>query len=190
MKELKNILLVSGSGRNCGKTTLVCHAISQLAKNEQVFGLKISPHFHLTASNQQIITEGPGYRIFRETDTQSGKDSARMLNAGATAVYFIQCTDTGLPQVYEHLKQLIPEDKAVICESGSFASVYRPGFHILIKGVNVDESKKSYIENLERADIVFTQVDFSPSSFPYQLHFSEQNWSFQESNLNPVQKPA
>lgn len=169
---------------------MACHAISKLAKNGQVFGLKITPHFHLTANNQQIIAEGLGYRIFRETETQSGKDSARMLKAGATAVFFIQCTDKYIPDVYEHLRKLIPENKPIVCESGSLASVYRPGFHILIEGAVVDDSKVSYIENLKRADVVFTQADFSPSNLPYQLHFSEKNWSLQKSNLIPVRKTA
>ena len=68
MKEFKNILLVSGAGRNCGKTTVACNIIGQLKKEGQVIGLKITPHFHTTGNNQQIVKEGVGYKIFRETD--------------------------------------------------------------------------------------------------------------------------
>jgi len=41
-----NILLVSGNGRNSGKTTLACKIIERFSKDHEITGLKISPHFH------------------------------------------------------------------------------------------------------------------------------------------------
>lgn len=190
MEELKNILLVSGSGRNCGKTTLVCHAISQLAEQGTVYGLKITPHFHMTANNQQIVAEGEGFRIFKENDCQSGKDSARMLHAGAKEVYFIQCFDEDLAEVYAYLKELIPEDSPIVCESGSLANVYKPGMHILIEGIDIDYTKKSYQVNLKLADVVFTHADFSPSNFFHEIQYSRNNWDLRKTGANPIRKIA
>lgn len=190
MKVLKNILLISGSGRNCGKTTVACHAINQLAEFGQVYGLKITPHFHLTASNQYIVAEGDGYRIFRETDTQSGKDSARMLKAGAKEVYFIQCFDEDLAKVYTYLKKLIPDDCPIVCESGSLASQYKPGLHLLIEGNTVDAEKTSYQKNRVLADFVITQKEFAPEEFPFKLEFLENHWKINSQKQNCIRRSA
>lgn len=177
MKEFKQILLVSGSGRNCGKTTVAGKIIRQLKKSGIVYGLKITPHFHVTENSQQIVKEGIGYKIFRETDLNSGKDSSRMLNAGAKEVYFIQCADSNLHRIQEHLKQILPEGIPVVCESGSFANVFQPGLHILVEGFHIDDSKKSYKSNLKKADIVIKAEEFSPTNFNYIIEFSLPNWN-------------
>lgn len=177
MLEIKNILLVSGSGRNSGKTTVACNIIRHLAKTEMIVGLKISPHFHSSGNKQQIVAEEEGYRIFRETDVHTGKDSSRMLSAGATEVYFIQCTDGHLHKVYEQLKKIIPPDHPVVCESGSFASVYQPGLHILIKGIDSDDSKKSYLTNLKLADIILAQKDLSETQLYSKIDFLDKRWT-------------
>jgi len=178
--EIPNILLVSGSGRNCGKTTVACNIIRHLARTEMVVGLKISPHFHPSGNKQQIVAEEEGYRIFRETDKHSGKDSSRMLNAGASEVFFIQCTDGNLHKVYEYLKKSILSDQAVVCESGSFASVYQPGLHVLIKGINADDSKKSYLSNLKLADVILTQKDLSETQLYSKIVFLDKKWTIKK----------
>ncbi len=176
MEQFKNILLVSGSGRNCGKTTVACNIIGQLKKEGHVIGLKITPHFHTTGNNQQIVKEGVDYKIFRETDASSQKDSSRMLQAGASEVYLIQCTDIYLPEIYEHLKRLIPENYPVLCESGSFASVYQPGYHILIESDNPYSSKKSYKSNLRKADLILSPNEFSKTRLNFAVEYKEGHW--------------
>ncbi len=190
MKELKNILLVSGSGRNCGKTTVVCHLISQLTGKYKVYGLKITPHFHLTGKSQQLVFEGKGYKIFKENDSYSNKDSSRMLKAGADEVYFIQCVDVNLQKAYKHLKKLIPENCPVVCESGSFANVYQPGFHILVKGITVDETKVSYRSNVKRADVILAYDEFSITDFDQTIEFKEMNWTLNRIKHDQVRRSA
>jgi hypothetical protein len=161
MKEFKNILLVSGSGRNCGKTTVACDIISHINKRSSVIGLKITPHFHHTDKNQEIVAEGDGYSIYKENNSVSNKDSSRMLRAGAKAVYFIKCNDEALLRIYVMLKKLLHKGIPVVCESGSFASAYKAGLHILIEGSNPDKSKKSYISNMNKADEVIRFEDYT-----------------------------
>ena len=145
LEEFKNIILVSGSGRDCGKTTVACHIIRQLKIKGKVVGLKITPHFHATDDSQEIIAKEDGYIIYKEENTESNKDSSRMLRSGADEVYFVQCNDEALLGMYEILKQLLPDNITVVCESGSFANVFKPELHILVEGAKPDKSKKSYI---------------------------------------------
>ena len=139
--------------------------------------MKITPHFHITDSKQQIVKEGVGYKIFRETDISSRKDSSRMLHAGASEVYLIQCADGYLDGIHGDLKQIIPENYPVVCESGSFANVYKPGLHILLESINPDILKKSYIANLTKADLILSPKEFSKTRFNYVFGYVGLQWS-------------
>jgi hypothetical protein len=176
MKKFRNILLVSGSGRNCGKTTLCCLLINQLKKSDRVIGLKISPHFHINQQSHNIIFEGPDYTIYKETEKTSGKDSSRMLAAGAEKVYFIQCTDENLPDLYPNLKHLLPDEIPVVCESGSLANHYIPGMHILIKPIDGSSLKPSYLSNLKIADRLISANEFLLSNLNYSIIYSKDGW--------------
>jgi len=176
MKEFNNILLVSGSGRNIGKTTLACNIITQISNDKPVYGIKITPHFHAIDSNQEIVEKGEGFKIFQEKDIMSDKDSSRMIRAGAHKVYFVQCDDVYLPSIYKQLVNLLPPDCAVVCESGSFAGVFKPGLHFVVKGKDVDESKQSYISNLKRADLVIDSEVVLNGNLNYNIEFIEGHW--------------
>ena len=177
MKEIKNILLVSGSGRNCGKTTLVCNIISSLSKeNNNIIGLKISPHFHIMDENQTLIHKEEGINIYMEKNADSTKDSGRMLKAGAKEVYFLQCDDTLLEQAYEKFTEFINSDDLVVCESGSLSNVYKTGLHLLVRGEEFDAKKKSFIKNLAKADLIVPQSSFGSDSLSNELVQKIEQW--------------
>jgi hypothetical protein len=190
MIELNNIMLVSGSGRNCGKTTFACHAIGQLSKNGKVIGLKISPHFHLTGNKQKLIAKGEGFRVFQETDLFSKKDSSRMLQAGAAEVYFVQCSDIHLHGIWKEVKKLVPESSPVVCESGSFANMYRPGMHVLIVENVPDASKASYFRNIEKAGFIVKKEEFSTENFGFEIHFQANKWKFKKLKNDKFRRSA
>jgi hypothetical protein len=172
MKSFSNVLLVSGSGRNCGKTTLVCDVIKMLSATRKVVGLKISPHVHITGNMQELIDEGEGWKLYRETDSNSGKDSSRMLVAGASDVYFAESGDDNLINMANSLGKLFSSETPVVCESGSFAKSYKPGLHVLVKGNEVDETKLSYLANLSKADIVIEQGAIEMYQFVNELIYN------------------
>lgn len=177
MREIiDNIILVSGSGRNVGKTTLACNIIKELSADHKVFGIKISPHFHKTSELQKLICEGKGYKIYKELDTDSGKDSSRMLDAGAEEVYFIQCNDDKIKFAFESISDLLSSDSAIVCESGSFANKYKAGLHLLLIGEQADETKKSYQHNLKNADYIIRRKDFNTEEIFFDLKYEGTNW--------------
>ncbi len=177
MREiLNNFVLVSGSGRNVGKTTLACNIIRNLSHDYTVFGAKISPHFHKTSELQKLIGEGEGFKIYQELNADSGKDSSRMLESGAREVYFIQCGDDRIKIALESISNLLPKDSPIVCESGSFAKTYKPGLHLLVVGEQPDETKKSYQQNLANADFTITRSDFSVKENYFDLKYNGTKW--------------
>ncbi|NOX85211.1 MAG: molybdopterin-guanine dinucleotide biosynthesis protein B [Chlorobi bacterium] len=154
MRKINNMILVSGSGRNSGKTTLCCALIEALSETGEVTAIKIAPHFHLTGKQQELTEQGPGYRIFVEKDTGTDKDTSRMLRAGAQTVYFVQCADRGVEHAVRSLKRLLHDDRAIVCESGSLGLFFEPSYHVLVERPEPDMKKESYLLNKHRADLI------------------------------------
>jgi hypothetical protein len=92
--RFKDLLLVTGSGRNVGKTTFIC---SVIAGNplQKMAAIKITPHFHDPGEGLIPIVENNNFRIFEETNIHSDKDTSRYLQAGARKSYYIQTNDWG-----------------------------------------------------------------------------------------------
>jgi hypothetical protein len=189
-KKLPQILLISGSGRNCGKTSLACALISQLSSSKKVVGLKISPHFHKIGHKQELLFENKDVKIYQEKDSTSGKDSARMLRAGAIKSYFIQCEDKNISEAWDWIVSKIPENVPVVCESGSLASVFKPGLHLLVKGKNPDKLKRSYVKNKELSDKI---VHFDGQNFDLNFtgfSYSGNQWTLKELQNDQIRRSA
>ncbi len=129
MKQLPNFLLISGSGQNSGKTTLVCRLINAF-KEHQITAIKISPHFHAVDYELPMIEKQDAFVIFREIYEDKDKDSSLFLKAGATKVFVVFCKREALPAAIESLQQHISPATPVICESGGLAQYFQPGLHI------------------------------------------------------------
>ena len=187
---LPQLLLISGSGRNCGKTSLACEIIKNISTRCQVIGLKISPHFHKLSDKQTLLLESNGFRIYQENDPQTEKDSARMLNAGASKVYYLQCEDKNLSSVWEQFSRILPENIPVVCESGSLALIFKAGIHLLVEGKNPDKMKRSYMNNKALADmaIQFDGLNFSVDI--ENIHFSENKWELKEKQDDQIRRSA
>ena len=113
-----------------------------------------------------------------------------MLVSGADKVYFVVCKDADLPEVYEELNNLIPKDCPVVCESGSFANVFKAGMHILVKGFQVDETKQSFVANLKRADLIIPQHLILKNNYNQQFYFSGSDWTTKMTNHDQARKSA
>ncbi len=130
---LPNLLMIAGTGRKVGKTTLACRIIKQLSKDHPVTGIKVSPHMHRQAGGQRLVAETDDYLIIRETSTSNGKDSSRMLSAGAAQVFYLQTRDRHIAEPFRVLMKMIPPGSPVVCESGALLAYARPGLFLLVK---------------------------------------------------------
>jgi len=187
---LSQILLISGSGRNCGKTSLACEIIENISKRKTVIALKISPHFHQLSEQQQLLFDDNRFKIYRETDSTSGKDSSRMLKAGVSDSFYLQCEDENLAEALEKMNKLLPENYAVVCESGSLAKFFKPGLHLLVESENPDKMKRSYLKNKEWSDRI---VHFDGHRFNLDISdilFTGKQWELKEKQDDQIRRSA
>ena len=145
------MLLIGGSKQNVGKTTLVIDLLKKYSSNNRVIAIKTSCHFHGILDTDIIIVNNEKYTIVKETVTNTGKDSARMLEAGAKDVYFIQAKDEFIGEAYSFLSEIIGNSGLIICETASLRKHLIPEIFIALVN-NKNEGLEENKEILKKAD--------------------------------------
>lgn len=160
------ILLIGGSGRKIGKTTLATMIIEKFAKTHEIVGLKISNmmpgdeafhgfHTHKLTRNFSILKEN-----------QSGKkDSQRMLGSGARYSFFVRVQDQYIPEAFNALQDEIGKDAIVVCESNSLRSIIEPGLFLMVFDPDGKTNKTETENLLAMADVRLAAHDYT--------HFAE-----------------
>ncbi|MGE4289148.1 MAG: hypothetical protein AB7E36_10685 [Salinivirgaceae bacterium] len=175
MMEWKNMLVVAGTNRNVGKTTLACKIIHQISQLQPVVAIKITPHFHADCSSCQLLYVEKGLQITKELSTTSHKDSSLMLAAGASEVFYVQATDEKLPIVINFLIQRIAENIPVVCESAAIRNFINPGKFILLSGnkIPLKNLDKIPLADAHLQNFYFNAIQFAYSSSGWQLKHQE-----------------
>ena len=171
MIRTPNFLIVSGNGRNTGKTTFVCRLISIMSAKYSVTAIKVSPHFHPEGNAKGAIIHDEHYIIKEETDPGTSKDSSRMLRSGAEKVYYIEVKDDHLAEAMKALMPLLPSEGPVICESGGIRQLIEPSLFIMINRNDSTEVKPGFKKFSPLADkiILFDGEGFDVS--PEEIRF-------------------
>ena len=175
--DAENFLIISGNGRDTGKTSFVCRVIAAHKNKYPITAIKISPHFHPDTDTSEAIIRNNNYNIYLETDPWSSKDSSRMISAGAQKVYYIEATDDTLPHAWNALKPLLTDKGPHICESGGLRHLIHPSLFIMLNRSEREELKNSFKILSPLADKI---VFFDGRSFDYspeQIHFDGERWS-------------
>ncbi len=151
----KNLLIIGGTGRNVGKTTLALFIISKISNQTGVIGLKVSTHkqgeelFH--GNHGSLLSNE--FRITTETRKFPDKDTALMLDAGATSSFYIEAATNKVLEAYNEFMDHYNQDGSpVVCESRSLRNQVKPGLFILL--VNKNEIKPETNHYLSLADHV------------------------------------
>lgn len=149
------LIIIGGSGRNVGKTTLATSIITKISPSIPVIGLKVSTFksgdekFH--GNHSSLLPDT--YRINIETGANPLKDTAKMIFAGAKNAYFIETTDSKVFQAYnEFLNSYYTPGLPIVCESQSLRKHVKPGLFILI--IDSANSKKFSEDYINLADYV------------------------------------
>jgi len=176
----KNILLVSGSGQNVGKTSFIRRVIAHNSSHKLV-AIKITPHFHEPTSGLIPIAITENYRIFQETDFSSGKDSSLFLQAGAEKVFYIQTTDDYLKEAFRLASEQFDPDQPVIIESAALRKILEPAFYLFIQN-QYEDIKPSAMEMQKLADTIVYSDSGQFSMEPASITF-DQNWKANQDDI-------
>jgi hypothetical protein len=79
-----------------------------------------------------VICDTENLYLAEETNALSGKDSARMLQAGASRSFFICAPEEKLLVALEKIRELAEGDTLFVCESGSLRRCVEPGLFFIV----------------------------------------------------------
>ena len=151
------MIMVGGNSRNSGKTTMACNCITHLSAKHEVIGLKVTSirpgedEFHGN-HNENI---GDKFTIFEEVDPESHKDTAKMLKAGATHVYYIRVEENFAEKALLHFLSRYINKQVIVCESRSLRSVITPGLFLIMMKLPELVKVKDTTTYIDKADKVF-----------------------------------
>ncbi len=180
MFKLDGMLLIGSAGRKTGKTELACAIIRKFSKDRDITGIKVTA---IEERDGQCPRGGQGcgvcssldgnFYITEETDRSSDKDTARLLAAGASQVFWLRVMKTHLEEGLTALLDIIGADAVSICESNSLRQVVEPGLFLIVKGGEQEVWKSSARDVRKYADriVVSGQGDHigSPLRFDFDL---------------------
>jgi len=140
MIRLENMLMIGSSGSNVGKTELACALLRSFGGDRRIVGVKVTT---VASKDGPCPRGGQGcgvcssmdgaYKITRELARSSGKDTGKLLVAGADEVYWLRVVRAHLREGLVALLDTIGRDTAVICESNSLRQVVKPGLFLIVE---------------------------------------------------------
>ncbi|MFA4874758.1 MAG: molybdenum cofactor guanylyltransferase [bacterium] len=181
-----NMLLVGAAGRNAGKTALCCSIIRNTSQRHKLIGVKVTAIDEGSAA----CPHGKGcgacgtlqgdFSIVEEDGGDSHKDTARMLEAGASRAFWLRARRSCLREGIAALMCEIGEDAIVVCESTSARASVEPGLFLIAKRSGSDERKMSARAAWNLADRI---VSFDGRSFDLEIedvHAACGRWALRE----------
>lgn len=163
MLKLDGMLMIGSAGANVGKTELACALIKKFSKSRDVVGIKVTT---IKAKDGTCPRGGQGcgvcsslegiYCITEETNSSSDKDTARLLAAGASRVFWLRALREHLLEASTALLDVIGPDTISICESNSLRQVVKPGLFLMVRNRNLKCWKSSAQHVKKYADKIVT----------------------------------
>jgi hypothetical protein len=156
-------LVVGGSGKDVGKTGLVCAIISALPEFAWT-AVKITGHDYEPSKNKSLA----GDSIREETRAGQHTDTARYLAAGARRALLVTRTGSDVP--IDTILRAIGTDRNVIFESNRIIDVLKPDVCLALSSAH--DRKPSFDRLIRIADAALTFQGSTPAEFPSGIpHF-------------------
>ena len=176
LPEMNSLMLIAGSGRNVGKTSIVCKLIDRKKSQTDLVAIKVSPHLHEEQDENSKLFSGHGYAVYEEFDPNGSKDSSKMLKAGAKRVFYIQANDRRVGEAFAKLMEVLPK-LPIIAESGGLRHYYRPGLFFMCHKKDTEITKEKSLVLLPKVNKV---LHFENDSFEKDVDsvvLKNDNWS-------------
>jgi hypothetical protein len=143
------IVVIGGSARGVGKTTLVCGLITALPEWSWM-AVKITSHVH-----------GKAQPVWEEKEPGQGTDTARFLAAGAQRAFLLTAPEiSDLEPVFHQLHAECGTDSNLIIESNRILDIVRPALCLMVQGdADPANHKLSFRQALRMADAIVVRAD-------------------------------
>jgi hypothetical protein len=165
MINIPNLLLIGAADRNVGKTELACSLIRKYKSKASVIGIKITV---IKEADGKCPRGGDGcgvcsslrdeYKITEELNLRKNKDTSKMLDSGASKVYWLRVLaehlDKGVNALFNKIKAENPESLVYVCESNSARHAIEPGLFIVLRRKGDDYIKASCEKIIKFADLI------------------------------------
>ncbi|MHC6202235.1 hypothetical protein ACYULU_03465 [Breznakiellaceae bacterium SP9] len=156
------MILIGATGRNKGKTVLTEALIRRLKDRFPIVGLKVSTVAYQGAPCHHG-DKGCGacsllssYTLEEEKAAGcAGKDTERLLLAGAQRVFWLRAVKTSLSEGFAEFQKQVPPHALVLGESNSLRTVVRPGCFIMVSAGPGEEVKPSAAQVADLAELTF-----------------------------------
>jgi len=183
MVDVPQMILIGSAGRNAGKTEWACSVIRKFSNDIKIVGIKVTA---IKQDGDSCPRGGTGcgvcsslkgkFRITNEINASSGKDTARLLAAGASEVFWLRVTMSHLQEGFSALLDKIPSDAMLICESNSLRHVVHPGLFVMVRNDKTKAYKASAEAVREYADRIIvsdgTRFNFDLAD----IEISDRKW--------------
>lgn len=153
------MLMIGSSGANVGKTELACALLRKFSKEHNIVGIKVTT---IKDKDGQCPRGGKGcgvcsslegnFCITEEFNKSSGKDTSRLLAAGAGRVFWVRVLKEHLSEAITALLDITGTETVSICESNSLRQVIKPGLFLMVSKNNSDFCKSSARRVIKHAD--------------------------------------
>jgi molybdopterin-guanine dinucleotide biosynthesis protein A len=172
MIKIPGMLMVGAGDRNVGKTEFACSLIRKFAQHRNIIGVKVTT---IEQTNGSCPHGGKGcgvcatlegnFSITEETDSESDKDTCRMLAAGAKKVFWLRVLKKHLEEGVKALQVALGTDAISVCESNSLRSIVEPDLFFMFKALGSDKCKPTAASVEKYADrtVLFDGSDFDIS---------------------------
>ena len=151
------ILVVGGSTRNIGKTSVVAGLIRALPELQwTAFKITQFGHGICSANGEPCDCETADHTIAisEERDARSGTDSARYLEAGAVRSFWVRTRQGQLAEAMPRIRKELALTENAIIESNSILRFLRPDLYLSVLDPKTADFKDSARLFLDRADAV------------------------------------
>lgn len=174
MFRLDGMLMIGSAESKVGKTELACKLLRNFSKNHNITGIKVTTIKDRDGWNDHggegcgvySSLEGP-YQINEEFNRNSGKDTARLLAAGASRVFWLRVLKEHIPAGMTAILDIIGKDAISICESNSLREIVEPGLFLMTKNSGSESWKNTARWVKKYADMV---VSSDGISFDFDLN--------------------
>jgi hypothetical protein len=173
------LVVVGGSSRNIGKTTVVAGLIRALPQYQWT-AIKLTQYGHGICSQDgnacDCAPEEHPFAIDEESDRSSGTDTSRLLAAGARRALWARVRQGMLETALPALRAAIANDGNIIIESNSIVRYWRPTVYLTVLDPAKQDFKVSAREFLPQADAcLMLQPGWSESAWDGVLRETVQS---------------